>query len=238
PRHARSAHRGRRGGDHRATVGPRAGRPPEPPPSNRSRSGGGATRTRWTRRPRHRVRRARPRPTASPHRAATPDGTPPGDGRRRTPRPLRRRRAALPPRTAGIPPGLNAWRATSVQARGELAPVIGGTRVGGSHQLEDVDELLAGLVVGLHLFAQRVELFVVVVVHGGSDPGAGSHLAGPFGFGDPDRQPQRFLGIALCDQQLGKGDDHVLVRRFQGERETQTVLVAGGDQLGHLGLLL
>ena len=34
PRHARSAHRGRRAVDRRATVGPRADRPPEPPPSN------------------------------------------------------------------------------------------------------------------------------------------------------------------------------------------------------------
>ena len=65
----------------------------------------------------------------------------------------------------------------SEQAGGELLAVAGGAGVVGTHQLEDVDELLAGLVVVLHPVEQRVELGVVVVVDAGVVPPCGPRAA-------------------------------------------------------------
>ena len=130
-------------------------------------------------------------------------------------------------------------RYRSEQLGGEPAAVLGGARVVGTHQLEDVDELLAGLVVVLHPVEQPGERGVVVV-------GRGDRRAGPR---PPPCGCVRSRGSARAaraprspsppvDEQLGERDDRVLVARLELERLAQAVLVAGGDQLGDLGLLL
>src|SRR4051794_38755338 len=59
----------------------------------------------------------------------------------------------------------------SEQLRGQLAAVVGGAGVVGTHQLEDVDELLASLVVGLDPRQQAGQRGVVVVLRGAAEPG-------------------------------------------------------------------
>src|SRR4029079_3262311 len=60
--------------------------------------------------------------------------------------------------------GPTATVALSVQGGGELLAVCRRARVVRAHELQDVDELLAGFVVGLHLIEQLGQAGVVVVV--------------------------------------------------------------------------
>src|SRR6056297_3996020 len=133
----------------------------------------------------------------------------------------------------------SSWRAAaSVQTCGELTAVVDGPRILGTHQLEQIDELLACLVVGLHLIEQRGELFVVVVLWCRAHACERRHGAGPVGLGDPAEQCQRLVGVAVTHQQLGEGHDDVLVGRFHRQCDPQAGLVARCEQLGDRLLLL
>ena len=103
----------------------------------------------------------------------------------------------------------------SEQAGGELLAVDRRARVVGTHQLEDVDVLLACVVVGLHLIEQRRERGVVIVVGRGAEPSLRRHHRGcarTRGSGRAAPAPRR---CRRGDQQLGEGDDHVLVARVR-----------------------
>ena len=139
------------------------------------------------RRPGPGVRCARPRAAPPPRRAAAPLRTALPNGRRRTAGTLRRRRAALTRGAAGVSPQLTG----SVQAGGELAAVVGGAGVVLTHHLEQVDEPLTSLVVGLHRGEQRLELLIDVAADTGAPrSGAGGDAAGLGRLGDPGEDLQ------------------------------------------------
>ena len=120
-----------------------------------------------------------------------------------------------------------------VRALGEHFAVARRARVVGTHQLEDVDELLAGVVVGLHPVEQLGERGVVIVV---GQPGAQPSLAATTRVrsvsGIRDEQCQRFFVLAAGDQQLGESDDRVLVGRVDLQCRPQAALVADRDHRG------
>ena len=62
---------------------------------------------------------------------------------------------------------------------------------------------------------------------GGAQPGGGGDLARAVGLRDPLEQRQRLVEVALLDEQLGEGDDGVLVARLELERLAQARFVAG-----------
>ena len=63
-------------------------------------------------------------------------------------------------------------------------------------------------------------------------------MPGAVGLRDPPEQRQRLVVVPVGDQQLGEGDDGVLVRRLHRQRDAQAALVAGLDQLLDRDLLL
>src|SRR5690606_31698887 len=115
------------------------------------------------------------------------------------------RRSSRTPRPRRAPPG------GSEELPGELAPVLGGAGVVGAEHLEQVDELLAGLVVALHPLEQLVEAGGdLVAVLGGLRGLAGAQHG-------PDPPALRGLGDAI-EQREGLVD--------------VTVLAPAGEQLG------
>ncbi len=102
----------------------------------------------------------------------------------------------------------------SEQLGRQLAPVLGGARVLGTHQLEDVDELLTGVVVGLHPRRASRRAWrrsrpaapcraraAAATLRVRSDSGMRSSSA------------SASVAVAPLDEQLAEGDDGVLVAR-------------------------
>src|SRR4029079_15709817 len=105
--------------------------------------------------------------------------------------------------------GTTASVAPSVETGCELLAVCRRARVVGSHEREDVDELLGSLVVGLDLIEQGGQAGVVVVVGDqrfvlAADPGCGGDPAGAVGLRDAGQERQRLLALAAGDQELGE----------------------------------
>src|SRR4051794_26140546 len=125
-------------------------------------------------------------------------------------------------------------RRRSEEAGCQRPAVLRHTGVVGAERLEDVDELLASLVVALHPIEEAVE----TRLHAGAGRLAGATQAGERGnaahfggFRQAGQEGERLLVLGPLDEQLGKTYDRSLVRRLELERLAQRRLVTLGHQL-------
>jgi len=84
----------------------------------------------------------------------------------------------------------------SEQPGGELLAILRRSRVVRAHQLEDVHELLTGIIIGLDPVEQRRQRGIVVIVGGELDACLRRDDAGAIGFGDPREQCEGLVGLA------------------------------------------
>ncbi|MEY2959329.1 MAG: hypothetical protein RLZZ01_1897, partial [Actinomycetota bacterium] len=105
-----------------------------------------------------------------------------------------------------------------------------------THQLEDVDEPLPRLVVGLHPIEEFGERRIMVVVRGERHPRRGGDDPRPIRLRDPRQQRERLFVRSALDQQLGERHDHVFTRRIEFQRGTERHLVTDLQQPADLGL--
>ena len=141
---------------------------------------------------------------------------------------------------------LGPGRGWSEQPGGEGPAVLFPPRVRRVHRLEEVDKLLARLVVGLDPLEERVEVLFelggATLAVGASaarrtrdgQPGEGGDAARFTGVWDLRKQAERLLGFAATDEDLGQCDDGGGKVRLELERPAQRRLIADCDQL--LGL--